>query len=302
MPVHRTLRATISLAAALLIAFASAPALSAGAVKVDLPPVSESVPPLPAPAPPATPPEPSLPPLPPPPVSTPAPTPKPPPAPPTPPTPRPPSTGGVESAPGEVAKAAPRVTPPSIQASGGTAQGSPAGGANGPSRRAASAAVSPPAGRDGTAGQGGAPASRGARHSANRSVSLDPARPTPTRNWVAYVWSAVALTPNEAVISTLGMGLRLAASLAVPQLLPLLSAGSMGELAAAAAVAEIPGPGPGLGPGSEPKSRFEGSTDPALPSASQVFSAVLLLASLALLASLPLMLRRELTPPRRRPL
>ncbi|HEU4944352.1 MAG TPA: hypothetical protein VFT10_04240, partial [Solirubrobacterales bacterium] len=148
-----------------------------------------------------------------------------------------------------------------------------------------------PRGRDGPTGAPSAP------QRANRSASLAPARIPPAQNRVAYVWSAIALTPAEALLSALGMmDLRLPIALAESALSQFLSAPAMDGIAGAGAVTDMPVPN------SEPKPRFEDSAVPSLPSTSQILSAVLLLASLALLASLPFMLRRQLAPPRRRPL
>jgi outer membrane biosynthesis protein TonB len=305
MPVHRTLRATIALAAALLIALAASGLARSAAKEIEGVPLPAApslppppVPPLPAPTAPAPPPapvpKPKLPPVP-----QQPPVPRPPPVPQAPPK-APPAAPASPAAPGraEVEKAAPSLDRPARPGGGSKARDYGTGaGTEGESGGAASprSSASAPSNPGGGASPKGPPAPPPGRQTA----AVGQGRAAPPTSFVAYVWSAVALTPIQRFLSTLESGLQ-AATLAAPELLsrlsPLFAAGRIANFDDVAAVqdaAALPGDAGASGRGPNDATGIFPSGDDSIPLLLVLVLLALLSASLVLRVSQELGLGRR---------
>jgi hypothetical protein len=120
----------------------------------------------------------------------------------------------------------------------------------------------------------------------------------PLQRWVAYVWSAIALTPDDELPSLVQSGLGLVAIVLAPELLSLpLSA--PGQIASVAESAARSGRSGAAGPSSTSESN-PGDSTVIFPGGGDALSLlVVFLISGLLLASLIYAVRRELGPRRR---
>lgn len=328
MPARRAVRVRIPLVVALSIALATGGlGLSAAQGKVGLP----AAPSLPAPAapsvPPVTAPVPS-----PPPVSKPELPPQsqapPKPAPPAPPKPAPQAPPkvppkGVPQVPQGPPKGVPQVPPkgasqappkgvPSSPASvpsevrGATPdRGSVAPGARGNAAKGsygdAAAGIAAESGRgagsaSSSPADGVSPKGSAAPIPAGPTASVGQAQAAPPKSFVAYVWSAVALTPIQRYLSTLKSELP-AAEMTAPELSSLLSLVS--PLSVASQIADLDAGAAFPGPAGASKQQPEQGPGIFPTSGAAISLLLALLVSGGLLAALVFALRRELGPRRR---